>query len=420
MNIKDAVMKVKPMKDLKFNYLMNVLDGGFFGFALGFASFASVIPLFVSTMTNSAILIGLIPAIHAMGWQLPQLFTAGWVARQKRFKPMTMWLTVHERVPFLGLAIIAWFLPWLGPQWGLVLTFLMLIWQGFGGGFTANPWQNLIIRVIPSEYRATFFGSQNAALNFLASGGALAAGFILEKLDSPLDFSICFFIASIWLIFSWVFLSKTREPEPQSDSNDRPSLPLFQSMRAILAKDKDFRWYLVSRLLFPFASMAFAFYTVYAVRKLGISIADAGVMTSILFMTQVIANPVVGWVADRWNRKSILAVGAVTIVLSSILASVARDVSLFYIVMVLTGLGVTAYWTIGMAITLEFGEEVEKPVYIGLANTLIAPATILSPVIGGWLADSAGYETTFLVAAVAGVMTFVVVQFLVREPEIGR
>jgi predicted MFS family arabinose efflux permease len=176
----------------------------------------------------------------------------------------------------------------------------------------------------------------------------------------------------------------------------------------------------VSRLLFPFASMAFAFYTVYAVRKLGISIADAGVMTSILFITQVIANPLVGWTADRWNRKNILAVGAVSLVLSSILATLARDVSLFSIVMVLTGLGVTAFWTIGMAITLEFGEEVEKPLYIGLANTLIAPATIISPVIGGWLADRTGYETTFLVAAVAGVITFLVLQFLVREPVINH
>jgi MFS family permease len=83
----------------------------------------------------------------------------------------------------------------------------------------------------------------------------------------------------------------------------------------------------------------------------------------------------------------------------------------------LTGLGTTAYWTIGMAITLEFGSDVEKPTYIGLANTLIAPATILAPIIGGWLADNASYQTTFITAAIAGLVTFAVLQFLVREPE---
>ena len=37
-----------------------------------------------------------------------------------------------------------------------------------------------------------------------------------------------------------------------------------------------------------------------------------------------------------------------------------------------------------------FGSEAERPVYIGLSNTLIAPATILAPVLGGLIADLAG------------------------------
>ena len=47
-------------KSLKFHFAANLLDGGFFGFALGFASFVTILPLFVSTMTSSALLIGLV------------------------------------------------------------------------------------------------------------------------------------------------------------------------------------------------------------------------------------------------------------------------------------------------------------------------------------------------------------------------
>ena len=63
-------------KNFKHNFVVNVLDGGFFGFGMGFGSLGTVLPLFISMMTDSAILIGLIPAIHVVGWQLPQLFTA--------------------------------------------------------------------------------------------------------------------------------------------------------------------------------------------------------------------------------------------------------------------------------------------------------------------------------------------------------
>ena len=68
-------------KNLKHNLIVNIADGSFFGFGIGISSFSTIIPLFVSTLTNSAILIGLIPAIHNMGWQLPQLFTAQKISR---------------------------------------------------------------------------------------------------------------------------------------------------------------------------------------------------------------------------------------------------------------------------------------------------------------------------------------------------
>src|SRR5574342_36630 len=114
-------------QNLRFNFTVNILDGGFFGLALGFASFITIIPLFVSQMTDSALLIGLVPAIHSVGWHFPQLLTAGWVSRAKRIKPLVLWTTIHERVPFLGLALVAWFLPQLGVQTAVVLTFLLLV-----------------------------------------------------------------------------------------------------------------------------------------------------------------------------------------------------------------------------------------------------------------------------------------------------
>ena len=138
-------------KNFKHNYIVNVIDGSFFGLAIGFASFTTVIPLFVSTLTNSALLIGLVPAFHNTGFQLPQLFMAKKVSQMPTYKPAVVKMTIHERLPFLGLAIIALLVPVLGTQLSLVLTFLMLAWQGLGGGFTANPWQNLINKVIPRD-----------------------------------------------------------------------------------------------------------------------------------------------------------------------------------------------------------------------------------------------------------------------------
>jgi hypothetical protein len=101
-------MNEEARKNLKFNYIVNLIDGGFFGFGLGFASFSTMLPLFVANLTSSATLIGLIPAIHNMGWQLPQLLTAKKISRLSRMKPYVLLATIQERLPFLGFAIVAW------------------------------------------------------------------------------------------------------------------------------------------------------------------------------------------------------------------------------------------------------------------------------------------------------------------------
>src|SRR5512146_893063 len=79
-------------RNLRFNFTIGMLDGGFFGLGMGFASFSAIIPLFVNHLTSSALLIGLIPAIHNIGWQLPQLLMAGWMTRFRRYKALTLWM----------------------------------------------------------------------------------------------------------------------------------------------------------------------------------------------------------------------------------------------------------------------------------------------------------------------------------------
>jgi MFS family permease len=401
--------------NLRFNLVVNLLDGGFFGFALGFASFITVIPLFVSSMTSSAVLIGLIPAIHSVGWQLPQLFTARQVSSQVRFKPMVMFMTVQERLPFLGLALVAWFSPVLGVQLALILTFILLIWQGLGGGFAATAWQSMIGKIIPSENRSTFFGAQSSAANLLASLSAILAGLILQRLASPLDFSLTFLLAFLAMAVSYIFLAFTREPAYPTRPIQQPTA-FWKGLREILNCDINFRWFLAVRMISQLAIIGYAFYTVYVVNDLGMSALSVGVLTSVLLATQIIANPFMGWISDHWSHRGMMISGVIASIFSAVIAWQAPTAAWFFPVMVLAGISNVALWTIGIAMIQEFGEEHQRPAYIGLANTLIAPFTILAPFLGGWLAELSGYPATFLVSAIFGLITLGILIWLVKDP----
>ncbi|UCD98454.1 MAG: MFS transporter [Chloroflexota bacterium] len=410
-------MNFTQRKNLQFNFIVNVLDGGFFGAALGFASFITIIPLFVSKLTDSAVLIGLIPAIHAVGWQLPQLFTAPRVSRLSKYKKMAVLMSLNERLPFLGLALVAWFSPQLGVQWSLVLTFLLLIWQGFGGGFTATAWQSLIAKIIPLKLYGRFFGIQSSAVTFLMAIGAIFAGLVLAGYYYPLDYTICFLLASIAMAISLTFLALTKEEEvPPIANPSNEEISFIENLRRILKSDRDFRWYLLSRMLTQFATMGFAFYTIYAVREFSVDEKLIGFLTGLLLFTEVAFNPLLGWLGDRRGHLLTLQLGIVATVVSLILAMVARGVSWFFPIFILAGIANVAAWTVPLSMTLEFSSEAQRPAYIGLANTLVAPSTFIAPILAGFLIDNASYQIAFLASAISGIATLIVLLIAVKDP----
>jgi len=405
-------------RHLRYNITVNLLDGAAFGFGMGFSSFSTFIPIFLSRMTSSAILFGLVPSIHNTGWMLPQLLTAGWVARMRKYKGSVLFMTVHERLPFLGLALLAWFLPGVSRQFALVLTFLLLAWQGLGAGFTANAWTSLIAKIIPADLRGTFFGAQASAANTLISVGSVLAGVLLTRVSDRFNFTLLFLLTFACLIASWVFLAMTREPEDREKTIPEKQLPFWKGTRTILRRDGNFRWFLVARIFSQVALAGFAFYIIYCIRRFDMSDLTAGILTATLTIGQIVANPLMGWAGDRWGHRRVMILGACSAALSCLLACTAPSLAWFYPAMILAALGNVSVWTIGIAMMVGFGREEERPVYVGLSNTLVAPAAILAPVLGGWLADTAGYRATFLAAAAGGLVTAAILFFLVRDQPI--
>jgi MFS family permease len=132
--------------------------------------------------------------------------------------------------------------------------------------------------------------------------------------------------------------------------------------------------------------------------------------------TQIVANPLMGWLGDHLGHRSLMTVGLLAATLSGLLAWIAPGPLWFYPVFILAGIANVAVWTIGLAMILDFGTPAERPAYIGLANTLIAPVTILVPILGGLLAEIFGYPAAFIASAIAGLATTFVLQSLLHDP----
>jgi MFS family permease len=292
---------------------------------------------------------------------------------------------------------------------------MLLVWQGLGGGLTANAWQNMIGKIIPRERWGVFFGLQSAAANLLSSIGAVIAGIVLEINNPTNGFTLVFLFAVAAFIISYVALFSTREEETVPVTNITDQKVFWKDVREIFRRDGNFRWFIGLRILAQLGTVGFAFYTVYVVRIYGVDEATAGILTGLLLISQTVFSPLMGWLGDRWSHRAAMALGMVAAAVSAVVAWRAPSAGWFYLAYALAGIAYVATWPISMAMVLEFGQEHEKPAYIGLANTLIAPTAFIIPLLGGWLADAISYQATFISTAVGAVLSLLVVVFILRD-----
>jgi MFS family permease len=223
-------------------------------------------------------------------------------------------------------------------------------------------------------------------------------------------------IAFVFLTISWVFLSFTREPADHEKVIEEHPIPFWQNAGRILKRDKNFNWFLSARVLSQFATMGFAFYIVYALRRFHMDAITAGYLTATLTIAQTVANAGMGWMGDRVGHRLMLIIGAASATLSSLLAWFAPSLAWFFPIFVLSGFANVAIWTNGMTMTVDFSDETERPFYIGLTQTLTAPATILAPIIGGSIADVQGFVSTFAWSTMLSIVMLGILIFLVKEP----
>ena len=240
---------------------------------------------------------------------------------------------------------------------------------------------------------------------------------ILERNNSNLGYALCFLFSFLAMAVSYVLLSQVKEEAAaQTVSMDKHE-SILQSAVKILTTDKPFRSFVIVRFLVPFSTMASAFFTIYIIKQFNANERTVGLMASLLFFSTVIAGLILGWLSDHVGRKFAMLLSLAIITLTALFAFFARSLEIFYVIFILAGFIQGAFWSVFLSFSLEFGSETTRPTYVGLINTLIAPSTLIAQLFGGFLADTISYQTTFLIAGIFGVLTFLITFFFVDIPK---
>jgi MFS family permease len=404
----------------RWNFTVNAGDFAFYIFALSFASQLTILPAFVSKFTSSKLIIGMVPAIHVIGWQLPQILSARYIERFSRRKRYVITVGIGERLPWLFIALTLLLLADAPPLWGLLAFFILYSIFCFSGGVNTPAWLDMIGKIIPERKRGRFFGLSNLIGNGVGVGGALIAGYLLENLGFPVNFAACFMLTFIFMAISIGCLALTKEPA-YPIVKERSTLKDYVNQLAVITRsDRNYFLFLIAAVILSFSAMSTGFFAVRAISRLNLSGNEIGRFTAISLFFQTAANPLWGYLGDRWGHKRVMEAGAVGAILSALIAAFADSASSFYVVFAVTGAWLSAAMIARLSIVLEFSEPEERPTYIGLTNTIRAPFSAIAPVLGGILGDRYQLRFVFLLTAVVVFVGLLVLMLGVKEPRNQR
>jgi MFS family permease len=400
----------------RWNFGVNLVDAAFYQLGLNLVSQATIMPLLVSELTPSRIAIGLIPATYNVGLLLPQLLMANQAERLPRQKPFVLPLAfVGERLPYLLMGLVVWWLARPAPAVTLVAFFLLLATTAASNGAVTPAWYSMIAKVIPVHRRGLWSGLGHSLGALLAIAGAALAGRILASWPFPSSYGLCFTLAFVSVMISGVGLSLTREPASPAVKPHTSQRDYIRRLPTVLRRNGNYVRFLIGRTVANLGTMAGGFFMVYGKESIPGALEQVGVLTAVLVGTQAVMTLLWGLVADRRGHKVVLCIAALLMALAAVAARAMFSLGGLWVAFVLLGMSVSAASVSSMNIILEFCDPEDRPTYIGLTNTLLAPG-MLSPVLGGWLATWVGYRGMFTVAMILSLLGSALLAFWVREP----
>lgn len=403
-------------KHQAWNFGVNLFDITFFNLAMSFIFGSTVLSLYTSYLTRSAVLIGLIPALQNVSFFWPQLLLARRIERLPRKKDLLVKVSLVERLPYFFVALLALLWPSAPRPVAYAVLALCLTVASAAAGLGGPAWNAMLAKVIPPTRRGRLFGLSSAFGGVLGVAGAALSSRILGTYPYPISFGLCFLLCFGAQILSYTGLALNREPPRAPTHEVPPAKEYWKRLPAVLRGHRNLRNYLIARTLMILGGMATTFYVIYGRTRFGMADEAVASLTIVALATQSITTPLFGLLADRRGNKLIAELACLFGIVGILLALAAPSANWLIAVFVAINISSAAFMIMAMSMPLDFGTPEELPTLVALSNTILALPILISPLLGGWLVDGVGYSALFGVAAALSAAGWAVMHWAVRDP----
>ncbi len=407
--------KITSGQSYWYNFIILVLDSGGFNFAANMLSHLTIIPYYLSELSNSNIVIGMAQTIYVLGTFMPQVFIANYVNGLERRKRYIVKIVVAQRIGILSIFLSVLIFAKQGGFLAISTFLLAFAIFTITNGLMSPAHTDLVARSITRK-RGIFYGVSFFIGGICGIMGAQLATRFLEMKVFPVSYYYIFGLALIVPMMTMVFWYFIKEPKYQYQITGMKTKEYFKHLVEIIKTEKEYSKFLLVRTVLNLCEIATPFYIVYAKLRFGISAGTVGLFTMVTIISQTVSHLIWGYIGEHFGFKRVLQMVAVLGVTATIIALIATNVNIFYLVFVLVGAMYSSVQVANVNLAIEFSKPNETPTYVGLMNTFQAPALALAPLIGGLLADNYGYRLTFFVGLLLFSFSVVFCSIYMKDP----
>ena len=426
----DPIPKHLSEREVRRSFTLGVFNGAAFRSAEALIDPPLILTWFVSQLTTSNILIGLVAPLGDACWFLPQIFISARIQRMQRKMPSYTLTAVIRTIVWLLLAAAVWLID--DPLILLIGFFVLYTVARLSSGLAGLAFFDVVAKTIPTRRRGSFFAWRQLLGGLMGLGAGWIVKTVLNhpSIPFPRGHAVLFLLYCMVMALALTAFSLIREP---SGAVVAEPVTLGEQLRRagqLLRTDHVYRRYIAARLSLAMASIALPFYSIYAKNVLNAPEGMVGVYVATRVGAPLLFNLPWGHLSDRrGNRRvmQLLSLGnGATVLLALALVGLMKFLQpqgtwLPYLALPLFFLDSAmrpAQILVGGNFLLELIPEAERPLYLGLSNTLMG-MIILASGLGGLVVDFFGFTGLFAVSLGLCLVGYMLASGLPEPREMG-
>ncbi|MGQ9461127.1 MAG: MFS transporter [Candidatus Bathyarchaeaceae archaeon] len=152
------------------------------------------------------------------------------------------------------------------------------------------------------------------------------------------------------------------------------------------------------------------------IEKFGLSYALAGAMITVPAFLMTSLQSVTGYIADRWNRITLLFVGLATLGIGTILIGFSTNYIQLLVFGCLMGIGGSFYHPIGYALLSDAFESGKRGKALGLGSAAGDIAVPVAFATSGFLVLVLGWRSIFMFWGLVSIFIAIIMPLIIAEP----